>query len=108
MVDSGDFHYSDSSRMQNHLDYWKGQIAYCDPTKSGSSYTQLCTMILAKGGSDSGWDFVKEFYANLDGKLVDSSGKCHKLVKDGVLKIIIRRIFQLGLRLNILVLVKGI
>jgi len=63
--------------------HWKGQIAYCDPTKSGSSYTQLCTMILAKGGPDSGWDFVKEFYANLDGKLVDSSGKCHKLVKDG-------------------------
>lgn len=63
--------------------HWKGQIAYCDPTKSGSAYTQLCTMILAKGGEEKGWEFVKQFYTNLDGKMVDSSSKCHKLVKDG-------------------------
>ena len=25
---------------------WKGKIAYCLPSKSGSAYTQLCTMIL--------------------------------------------------------------
>jgi len=78
----GDYKVPDS--WEDLLDpHWKGQIAYCDPTKSGSAYTQLCTMVLAKGGEEAGWDFVKEFYANLDGKLVDSSGKCHKLVKDG-------------------------
>ncbi|MDD3204793.1 MAG: ABC transporter substrate-binding protein [Lachnospiraceae bacterium] len=62
---------------------WSGKIAYCLPSKSGSAYTQLCTMILAHGGKEDGWDFIKKLYANLDGKLVDSSGKCHKMVKDG-------------------------
>ncbi len=63
---------------------WKGQIAYASPAKSGSAYTQLCTMILAQGGPDSGgWDFVEKFYQNLDGKVQDSSGNCHKLVASG-------------------------
>lgn len=62
---------------------WKGKIAYCLPSKSGSAYTQLCTMMLAHGGKEDGWDFVKKLYDNLDGKIVDSSGKCHKMVKDG-------------------------
>ncbi|MEG0852759.1 MAG: ABC transporter substrate-binding protein [Angelakisella sp.] len=62
---------------------YKGQIAYCLPSKSGSAYTQLVTMILGKGGKEAGWDFIKKLYANLDGKMVDSSSKCHKMVKDG-------------------------
>lgn len=62
---------------------WKGKIAYCLPSKSGSAYTQLCTMILGHGGTEEGWDFIKKLYENLDGKMVDSSGKCHKMVKDG-------------------------
>lgn len=62
---------------------WKGKIAYCLPSKSGSAYTQLCTMILGHGGKEDGWDFIKKLYDNLDGKIVDSSGKCHKMVKDG-------------------------
>lgn len=62
---------------------WEGKIAYCLPSKSGSAYTQLCTMLLAHGGKEDGWDFIKKLYANLDGKMVDSSGKCHKMVKDG-------------------------
>ena len=78
----GDYKVPDS--WDDLLDpHWKGKIAYCDPTKSGSAYTQLCTMILSKGGETEGWNFVKQFYENLDGKMVDSSGKCHKLVKDG-------------------------
>jgi ABC-type Fe3+ transport system, periplasmic component len=78
----GDYKIPDS--WEDLVDpHWKGQIAYADPTKSGSSYTQLCTMILAKGGETAGWDFVERFYENLDGKIMDSSGKCHKLVKDG-------------------------
>lgn len=63
---------------------WKGQIAYASPAKSGSAYTQLCTMILAQGGPEGGgWDFVEKFYQNLDGKVQDSSGNCHKLVASG-------------------------
>lgn len=62
---------------------WKGKIAYCLPSKSGSAYTQLCTMILGHGGKEDGWEFVKNLYINLDGKIVDSSGKCHKMVADG-------------------------
>ncbi len=63
---------------------WKGQIAYASPAKSGSAFTQLCTMIFAHGGPDGGgWDFVEQFYANLDGKVQDSSGNCHKLVASG-------------------------
>ncbi len=63
---------------------WKGKIAFCSPAKSGSAFTQLCTMIFAHGGPDGGgWDFVTKFYANLDGKLLDSSSNCHKLVATG-------------------------
>ena len=62
---------------------WKGKIAYCLPSKSGSAYTQLCTRILGHGGKEDGWDFIKKLYDNLDGKIVDSSGKCHKMVADG-------------------------
>lgn len=63
---------------------WKGKIAYASPAKSGSAFTQLCTMIQAAGGdNDQGWDFVKRLIANLDGKVQDSSGNCHKLVASG-------------------------
>lgn len=62
---------------------WKGKIAYCSPAKSGSAYTQLCTMLYGHGGKEDGWKFIKDFYANLDGKLLDSSSKCHKMVADG-------------------------
>jgi len=62
---------------------FRGRIAYCQPSKSGSAYTQLCTMILAHGGGETGWDFVRRFVDNLDGNLLDSSGKCHKLVASG-------------------------
>ena len=62
---------------------WKGKIAYCLPSKSGSAYTQLCTMLLAEGGKEEGWDFIDDLYDNLEGRIVDSSGKCHKMVADG-------------------------
>lgn len=62
---------------------WKGKIAYASPAKSGSAYTQLCTMLLGHGGKEDGWDFIKKLYANLDGKVLDSSSKCHKMVADG-------------------------
>ncbi len=61
----------------------KGQIAYCAPSKSGSAYTQLCTMLFSQPTIEEGWALVEKFIANLDGKLQDSSGNCHKLVASG-------------------------
>ncbi len=62
---------------------WKGKIAYCLPSNSGSAYTQLCTMLFAHGGIEKGWDFIKQFCDNLDGKILDSSDKCHEMVASG-------------------------
>ncbi|NMA84261.1 MAG: extracellular solute-binding protein, partial [Epulopiscium sp.] len=50
---------------------------------SGSAYTQLITMLLGHGGKEDGWEFIEKLYDNLDGKILDSSGKCHKMVADG-------------------------
>ena len=61
----------------------KGKIAYASPAKSGSAYTQLCTMLFSKPSLDEGWAMVEKFIANLDGKIQDSSGNCHKLVASG-------------------------
>ena len=61
----------------------KGKIAFCSPSKSGSAYTQLCTMLFSQPTVEEGWALVEKFIANLDGKLQDSSGNCHKLVASG-------------------------
>ncbi len=61
----------------------KGKIAYASPAKSGSAYTQLCTMLFSQSDLDAGWALVEKFIANLDGKVQDSSGNCHKLVAAG-------------------------
>lgn len=61
----------------------KGRIAYASPAKSGSAYTQLCTMLFSQPTLDEGWALVEKFIANLDGKIQDSSGNCHKLVASG-------------------------
>ena len=61
----------------------KGKIAYASPAKSGSAYTQLCTMLFSQPTLDEGWALVEKFIANLDGKIQDSSGNCHKLVASG-------------------------
>ena len=61
----------------------KGKIAYCSPAKSGSAYTQLCTMLFSQPTIEEGWAMVEKFIANLDGKIQDSSGNCHKLVASG-------------------------
>lgn len=63
---------------------FKGKIAYADPAKSGSSYTILCTMLTAFGKDDGkGWEFIKKFVSNLDGKILGSSGDVYKKVSDG-------------------------
>ena len=61
----------------------KGLIAFCSPAKSGSAYTQLCTMLFSQPSLDEGWALVEKFIENLDGKILDSSGNCHKLVASG-------------------------
>ena len=61
----------------------KGNIAFTAPSKSGSAYTQLCTMLFSKPTLDEGWDLVFNFIKNLDGKVQDSSGNCHRLVAAG-------------------------
>ncbi|AJY73433.1 ABC transporter substrate-binding protein [Paenibacillus beijingensis] len=62
---------------------WKGKIAYADPSKSGSSFTQLATFLTAFGKEDGkGWEFVKKFYQNLDGKILSGSGLVYKSVAD--------------------------
>ena len=61
----------------------KGKIAYANPAKSGSAYTQLCTMLFSQPTLDEGWALVQNFIANLDGKIQSSSGNCHKLVAAG-------------------------
>ena len=61
----------------------KGKIAYANPAKSGSAYTQLCTMLFSQPTLDEGWALVDKFIDNLDGKLQDGSSACHKLVASG-------------------------
>lgn len=61
----------------------KGKIAFTSPAKSGSAYTQLCTMLFSQPSLDEGWELVNRFIENLDGKIQDSSGNSHKLVAAG-------------------------
>ncbi|WFB57963.1 ABC transporter substrate-binding protein [Paenibacillus sp. BR1-192] len=63
---------------------WKGQIAFADPGKSGSSYTQLVTMLTAFGKDDEqGWEYVKKLVANMDGKILSGSSLVQRAVPDG-------------------------
>lgn len=63
---------------------WKGKIAFTDPSKSGSSYTQLVTMLTAyEDDGDNGWSFVNDFVGNLDGTILSGSSMVPKGVADG-------------------------
>lgn len=62
---------------------WKGKIAHADPVKSGSSFTAVVNMIMSKGKGDEGFEFIKKFVNNLDGKLIGSSSGTFKGVADG-------------------------
>ncbi len=65
----------------------KGRIAFGDPANSSSAFQSLAAMLFAMGDgdpmADEAWDFVDEFIANLDGKMMSSSGQLHKSVADG-------------------------
>lgn len=66
----------------------KGKIAFGDPANSSSSFQSLMAMLYANGKdgdpmSPEAWAFVDKFIANLDGKMLNSSGAVHKGVADG-------------------------
>lgn len=62
---------------------WNGKIAMASPVKSGSAYTITATLLTAFGkDSETGFDFVKKFIANLDGKVLGGSSAVPKGVVD--------------------------
>lgn len=63
----------------------KGKIAFCDPGKSSSATEHLINMLYAMGGGDtpSGWDYVRQFCENLDGRLLSSSAQVYQGVSEG-------------------------
>ncbi len=60
---------------------WKGQIAFADLNKSGTSYTIISTMEQLFG-EDAG-SLLPRFYNQLDGKILNSSGQIIPKVSDG-------------------------
>ena len=72
---------------------WKGKIAMASPVKSGSSYTITATLLTAFGkDTEAGFDFIKKFVANLDGKVLGSSS--------GVPKGVVDKEYSIGLTLE--------
>lgn len=63
----------------------KGKIATADPANSSSAFAQLTNMLLAMGGyeSDDAWQYVHDLFANIDGKISESSSAVYKSVADG-------------------------
>ncbi len=63
----------------------KGKIAYADPQASSSSFEHPVNMLYAmgKGNPDDGWEYVKKFIGQLDGKLLGGSSAVYKGVADG-------------------------
>ena len=62
-----------------------GKIATADPANSSSAFAQLTNMLLAMGGyeSDDAWQYVHDLFANIDGKISESSSAVYKSVADG-------------------------
>ena len=54
-------------------DRWEGKIAFADPTKSGSSYTALCTMLQVLDEDEE--TILRNFCDTLDGNISASSGE---------------------------------
>lgn len=73
------------ARWEDLLDeQWKGKIAFTDPSKSGSAYTQLVTMLTAyEDDGEEGWGFINDFVGNLDGTILSGSSMVPKGVADG-------------------------
>lgn len=63
----------------------KGKLVMPDPISTSSGWEQLVNILYAMGGGDTdeGWAYVDKLLANLDGKVLQSSGAVHKGVADG-------------------------
>lgn len=63
----------------------KGKIAFCDPAASSSAFEHLVNMLYAMGGGDTeeGWEYVRKFCDQLDGKILGGSSAVYKGVADG-------------------------
>ena len=69
----------------------KGHIAMGNSIKSNSAYYHLENMLLAMGSdpenqgvdTEQGWQYVRAFLENLDGKIIDSSSAVYKGVASG-------------------------
>ena len=63
----------------------KGKIACADPSASSSAFEHLVNMLYAMGNGnpEKGWDYIRKFCANLDGKLLSGSSAVYKGVADG-------------------------
>ena len=63
----------------------KGKIACADPSASSSAFEHLVNMLYAMGNGnpEKGWDYIRKFCENLDGKLLSGSSAVYKGVADG-------------------------
>ncbi|RPF48860.1 iron(III) transport system substrate-binding protein [Hydrogenoanaerobacterium saccharovorans] len=63
----------------------KGKIATANPANSSSAFAQLTNILLAMGGyeNDAAWKYVNDLFANIDGKICESSSSVYKGVADG-------------------------
>ncbi|WP_218137424.1 extracellular solute-binding protein [Treponema phagedenis] len=68
---------------------YKGKISSADPSNSSSAFAQLTNILLAMGGYEDAkaWEFVKDLYRNVDGKIKGSSSGVYKAVADGEMSI---------------------
>lgn len=65
-------------------DELKGKISTADPANSSSAFSQLTNMLAVMGGfEDEGWEYVKDVFTLVDGKISSSSSNVYKTVADG-------------------------
>ncbi|MDM8270621.1 substrate-binding domain-containing protein [Thermophilibacter provencensis] len=62
-----------------------GKIATADPANSSSAFHHLTQMLLDMGGyeSDEAWDYVRQLFTLIQGKITSSSSNVYKTVADG-------------------------
>ncbi|MDY0287312.1 MAG: extracellular solute-binding protein [Sphaerochaeta sp.] len=65
----------------------KGKIAHADAASSSSAFNHVANMLLNFGNGNyedpAGWEFVRKFLINLNGKIASGSGAVHRSVADG-------------------------
>ena len=64
----------------------KGKVSFANPADSGSALEVVVNMLAAMNGTGNlqdGWEFVKRFLINLDGKFASGSSAAYKSVVEG-------------------------